>query len=91
MHTLIAAEVPPHSHTLQGTPAAASGAASANNLLGTTSGNATIYNNGGQGSAAALNPASITPAGGSTPHENRTPYLVMNWCIALAGIFPSRN
>jgi microcystin-dependent protein len=30
-------------------------------------------------------------AGGSTPHENRQPYLVLLFCIALAGVFPSRN
>jgi len=29
--------------------------------------------------------------GGSQPHENRMPYLAMNWCVALYGVFPSRN
>jgi microcystin-dependent protein len=29
--------------------------------------------------------------GGSQPHENRQPFLTVNICIALAGIFPSRN
>jgi microcystin-dependent protein len=33
----------------------------------------------------------ISHAGGSQPHENRTPYLVINWIIALQGIFPSRS
>ena len=36
-------------------------------------------------------PATITNVGGSQPHENRQPYTVLNWCIALQGIFPSRN
>ena len=31
------------------------------------------------------------PGGGGQPHENRPPYLVANWCIALQGIFPSRD
>jgi len=35
--------------------------------------------------------APLDPAGGSQPHENRMPFLVMNYCIALQGIFPSRN
>jgi len=35
--------------------------------------------------------APLGTAGGSQPHENRMPYLVMNYCIALVGIFPSRN
>jgi microcystin-dependent protein len=33
----------------------------------------------------------ITPAGGNLPHPNLQPYLVVNFIIALAGIFPSRN
>jgi microcystin-dependent protein len=38
-----------------------------------------------------LNPATIGNTGGSQPHENRQPLLVLSWCIALQGIFPSRN
>lgn len=34
-------------------------------------------------------PAMIGPTGGGQPHENRQPYLAMNFCIALEGIFPS--
>lgn len=36
-------------------------------------------------------PGSITSVGGSQPHENRQPYLVLNVIIALQGIFPSQN
>ena len=39
----------------------------------------------------ALNPASVSAAGGSQPHANLQPYLVVNFVIALQGIFPSRN
>jgi microcystin-dependent protein len=35
--------------------------------------------------------STITNAGGSQPHENRQPYLVLNFIVALQGIFPSRN
>ena len=38
-----------------------------------------------------LEPASVTNVGGSQPHENMHPYLVLNFIIALQGIFPSRN
>jgi len=38
-----------------------------------------------------LMPQTVTNVGGSQPHENRQPYLVLNFCIALQGIFPSRN
>jgi microcystin-dependent protein len=38
-----------------------------------------------------LSPATVPNAGGSQPHTNMMPYLVLNYCIALTGIFPSRN
>ncbi len=38
-----------------------------------------------------LNPLSLGPAGGNQPHSNIQPYLAINWCIALNGIFPSRG
>jgi microcystin-dependent protein len=40
---------------------------------------------------AALNPQSVTSVGGSQPHNNMMPYLVLNFVVALQGIFPSRN
>ena len=43
------------------------------------------------GSAVPLNPQTIAPAGGNQPHPNMQPYSVINFCIALSGIFPSRN
>jgi len=40
----------------------------------------------------SMNPASVAPpVGGSQPHQNMSPYLVLNFCIALQGIFPSPN
>jgi len=38
-----------------------------------------------------MNQLMIRPAGNDQPHENRQPYLVLNWIIALEGIFPSRS
>jgi microcystin-dependent protein len=38
-----------------------------------------------------MSPAMISGGGSSLPHENLQPYLVLNWCIALQGIYPSRN
>ena len=39
----------------------------------------------------ALDPSSVTSVGGSQPHNNMMPYLVLNFIIALQGIFPSQN
>lgn len=86
-HTLSAAEVPTHNHSVN---AAASGANS-------TSPSASLLSGGGAAvfvqatNLTAMNSASIAPFGGSQPHENRQPYLVLNWCIALQGIFPTQN
>lgn len=38
--------------------------------------------------AAAMNPAIVSPVGGSQPHENMMPYLVINFIIALFGLYP---
>ena len=39
----------------------------------------------------AMDPQTMTAVGGSQPHENRQPFTVVNMCIALQGVFPSRN
>jgi len=39
----------------------------------------------------AFSPQAIAPAGGSQPHNNTQPILTLNFCIALQGVFPSRN
>ena len=39
----------------------------------------------------AMNAATVGTVGGSQPHQNMQPYLVLSFCIALQGIFPSRN
>lgn len=41
--------------------------------------------------SVAMNPGMVTQLGGSQPHTNLQPYLVINFCIALVGIFPSRS
>jgi microcystin-dependent protein len=42
-------------------------------------------------STIAINPASISMVGNTQPHNNIQPYLGLNWCIALRGIYPARN
>ena len=40
---------------------------------------------------ATFSPSTIGVTGGSQPHDNMQPYLVLNFCIALQGVFPARN
>jgi microcystin-dependent protein len=93
-HTLTAGEVPSHTHQANAIKDAASPSPDGNepkgNFLAKTSGALGIYANI-TSSPVYLNPASVTVAGGSQPHDNMQPYLVMNWIVALQGIFPSRN
>lgn len=86
-HTLITGEMPAHTHTAQASSAAATSPTPTGNLLGNVSTKA--YN--GLGSVTTLNPTTIGLVGGSQPHENRSPYLVLSFIIALTGVFPSRN
>ncbi len=85
-HTLTNAEVPGHTHTLNAATNKASQTTAAGAILAT--GDAVIY--APPSSLTAMNAGSLTAVGGQ-PHENQQPFLVMNWCISLSGIFPSRN
>ena len=38
-----------------------------------------------------LHPTTVSPTGGGLAHNNLQPLLALNWCIAVRGIFPSRN
>jgi microcystin-dependent protein len=85
-HTLTMAETPAHTHQAAGGPPA---------TLVTPSGNlpgsGTTTNFYAGASNTSMNPQAIANAGFSQPHPNMSPYLVLNICIALQGIFPSRN
>ena len=85
IHTLTTQEMPAHTHLPVGSSNSADAVAPTGNLWATLSG-------GGYSTTAntTLNPASVMNAGGNQPHENMSPYLVLNFCIALQGIFPSQ-
>jgi microcystin-dependent protein len=77
-----------HLHFAQGTSNNSGNVAvAANALLAAT--NVTVY--GPPAGLVALDPSSVTNVGGSQAHNNMMPYLVLNFCIALQGIFPSPN
>jgi microcystin-dependent protein len=96
--TLLGTEMPAHSHffsasTNQGTTVTAS-----NNQPGLAQGgtkvntfNANIYNTNPAQATTTLSPAAIGIAGGSLPHNNMQPYLTLNFCIAMQGVFPPRG
>jgi microcystin-dependent protein len=86
-HTLLTSEVPTHTHPLQAAAGANLARLSTSSLI--AGGGASIF--ASPSGAQPMNVATLANSGGSQPHENQQPFLVMNWCIALSGIFPSRN
>ncbi len=86
-HTLTIQELPAHTHTLQ----AASNPATTNTATATAylGGQANTYT--GPSNLVAMAPGEIGSTGSSQPHQNMQPFLVLNFCIALQGIFPSQN
>lgn len=87
--TLIASEMPFHNHLLMGSQDTASSQDPGANVLAQDT-NANFYNPN-PGNAVQMNQLSISETGGNEPHQNMQPYLVINYIIALTGIFPSRN
>jgi len=88
--TLTTGQIPAHTHTLEATTSAPAANTPASNLLATLPADKADFT-APANSNSTLNPASLAAAGGSIPHNNMQPSLVINFCIALIGVFPSRS
>lgn len=86
--TLQVNQIPPHTHSFAGTTATATSRIPTGNVLLGATGTQNVYGASG-GRQVALNV--LDNAGQSQAHANMQPYLALNFCIALSGIFPSRN
>jgi microcystin-dependent protein len=86
-HTLTAAEMPAHSHP----PRAASNAADATSPIGNVWATTGAYTAFAASPDEAMATGLLSSVGGDQPHPNLSPYLVLNFVIALIGIFPSRS
>jgi microcystin-dependent protein len=86
--TLLTQQIPAHTHQAsgvsntanEGSPTGNTWAASVDEPYGPS-----------PGVGLTMNAASVTSTGGGQPHDNVAPCLTLNFCIALSGIFPSRN
>lgn len=86
--SLLESEIPSHTHTLMAATFNSQSTSPTNNSLGR--GNPIrVYGQTGTNTNMSLNSVSI--AGSGSPHNNMMPYLTMNFCIALQGIFPPRG
>lgn len=87
-HTLNIGEIPIHTHQLQ----AYSEASDSNQAAGSRYGQAAvaIYHPLSGSNTVSMNADAVGNAGSNVGHDNMQPYLAVNFCIALSGIFPSR-
>jgi microcystin-dependent protein len=100
-HTLTNTEMPTHVHTMQAAAVnAAAGTAGrtpasnksiAQGHAATSSGTVPVNLYAQANPSTTMAPQAITNTGGSQPHLNLQPFLVLSFCIALQGIFPSQN
>jgi microcystin-dependent protein len=94
--TLLQNEMPPHNHPMPALAHAATATVPAPGQMpaeghGLGRGAYAVRTYAPSGAATTLVPASVTQAGNTLPHNNLQPYLTMNWCIALQGVFPPRS
>jgi len=92
---LTAAEMAAHTHAVKGTTATADKGAVGNNA---DRGYATVPQSeafdiiyGDPGNIVSMGAGTVSNVGGSQAHDNMQPFLTLGFCIALRGLFPSRN
>jgi microcystin-dependent protein len=86
--TLLAAQMPAHSHALSASTSAATAAAGPGGVLA-ASATTSFYGSGPPSTAMGV--GAITPVGGGQPHDNMAPFQAVSFIISLFGIFPSQN
>ena len=87
-HTLSISEIPTHTHVASGTSNAGTLLIPGGNLLAK---NSNLGYHAADNSVVAMAPGTLANVGGSQAHLNMQPFLVLNFCIALQGIFPSQT
>jgi microcystin-dependent protein len=86
--TLLPAQMPTHTHSVHANNSLAEAHRPAGRVLARAG--TDIYAAGPDGSTV-MDARMLGDAGGNDPHQNIQPYLVLNFCIALQGIFPARS
>lgn len=86
-HTLLIGELPRHPHLLMADNAAQN--TTTPSMFANTTGSLGVY--GQAVNMTGMQNGCVSTVGGGQPHSNQSPFTVMNWIIALQGIFPSRT
>jgi microcystin-dependent protein len=88
-HTLLTGEIPSHSHGYNESTTGGQTTPSGNTWGPVGKGRSPVYHAAGGG--VNMLDGNLSSTGSSLPHNNLQPYLTLNFCIALQGVFPSRN
>ena len=92
--TLLSTNLPAHGHSVNASTAAGDNVRAGGRLYATSTNASnpppTLYGTS-TGPLVPQSPQTVTAVGGNQPHPNLQPYSTINFCIALSGIFPSRN
>ena len=89
--TLLQSEMAMHSHQLLANAGAGDTNAPSPNVSLTRSHNANAYQSNTTQNIVQFSFQALTPTGGNQPHNNLMPYLTLNFCIALQGVYPPRT
>jgi microcystin-dependent protein len=89
--TLLVSEIPVHQHVLRGTVEDATQGSLTANVVPAQAVNGNLYQTNASTGVTQMAPQALSPAGGSLPHNNLMPNLVVNFCIAMQGVFPPRG
>jgi microcystin-dependent protein len=87
--SLLISEIPAHTHGLQASNSDAVDQSPVSELFAGGVGGINFYSS--TAATVALADTALAPAGGDQPHNNMQPYLTLNFCIALQGVFPPRT
>ena len=89
--TLLLSEIPVHTHNIMAAGSLANlNQAGPTRVLARSSGGTAYQASPNQSPVVQMAPQELGIAGGSLPHNNMQPYLTVNFCIALQGVFPAR-
>jgi len=89
--TLLASEMPSHAHNVMADASVGNRTTPAGNAISRVTGSTPFVPSSANPPVISMAASAISPAGGDQPHNNMQPYLTLNFCIAMQGVFPPRT
>lgn len=88
--TLLTTEMPSHTHALAANTGLGNRLVASGNVLSRVTGATPYVPQSSSPSLTSMSASTLSATGGGQPHNNMMPYLTLNFCIAIQGIYPSR-